>query len=305
MSLHKNPRRAALVINTHSRKAERTFFMVLDKLEAAGVIVTDLFPVRNPDHLSKAVEKAIAQGNQLIIIGGGDGTISAMSGHFVNRDVTLGILPLGTANSFIKSLGIPTGIDAAISVLAQGKEERIDVGSINGTYFANALSYGYTTLVAYNTSTRMKRVLGIAAYALEGFIQALRARPFTIDVTCDGVATRLTTYQAIVANGTFYGPTTLARSATLNSGKLVLLTMQNMHRRTLLHAWITTLFGKSLASQTTLTITGKEIEITPKPAQAITVDGEILHANTLILKIHPEAIKVLVPANFQKKKRAS
>jgi len=295
-------KRVALVINTHSRKAESFFFRVLDELQKSGIEVTAHFPVRDPEKLEDAVKTAIADGNNLIIVGGGDGTISALVDYFVNKDVVLGILPLGTANSFIRSLGIPANPLEAVKVIAKGKVERIDVGKVNDTYYANVISFGYTTAIALDLSVRLKRVLGIFAYAYIGVRKTFSSRPFTMEVIHDGKTETFTTYQAIVANGSFYGPTSLDSHATVNSGKLVLLTMRNMSKFSLLRVWLGTLFGRSLTSYGVHHFSTSELTIVTKPQQAVSIDGEVVNYATLKLSLVPEGVQVMVPKSFQKRR---
>jgi YegS/Rv2252/BmrU family lipid kinase len=293
----------ALVVNTHSRKAERFFFDVLDALAKSDLEVTSIFPVRDPRKLAEAVKTAIDAGNKMVIVGGGDGTISALVGHFVNTDVVLGILPLGTANSFIKSLGIPDNPEEAIEVITKGRVEKIDVGKINDTYYANVISFGFTTLIASKLSDRMKKHFGLLAYFFEGIRQTLKLKPFDMKVTCDGQSQMIKTYQVIVANGSFYGPTSLAREATVNSGKLMLLTMSGMRRRTLLKAWVGSLFGKSLASYGAHHVSASKIEIETDPIQDVSIDGEVNYVTPLKLEVVPEGIHIMVPPRFRKRKQ--
>ena len=74
----------------------------------------------------------LRQGARLVIAGGGDGTVSAVASRLAITDVALGVLPLGTLNHFAKDLGIPLELDAAIDVVAHGREVRVDVGEVNG-----------------------------------------------------------------------------------------------------------------------------------------------------------------------------
>jgi YegS/Rv2252/BmrU family lipid kinase len=296
------PTTTALVINTRSRKAERFFFQVLDILIENKVPV-DLFPVRKTSELSAVVESAIARGNKTIIIGGGDGTISAMIKYFVHKDITLGILPLGTANSFIKSLSISSDIREAIDTILHGKVIKIDIGKCNDIYFANAASFGFTTLVARNLSDGLKKYLGSLAYFFEGLRQALGMKQFELTVRGAKSKETFLSYQVIVANGSFYGPTALSPTATVNSGKLVLIAMKNMRRRDLALAWVKSVFGKTLSQNSSSQLIGESFTLTATPNQSVSFDGELHKAPSLHFSIVPESVNVLVPQDFKKKKQ--
>jgi|GEM_PF-166937 len=121
---------AVLIVNTYSRRGENLFFRAMDGLDARGIKLAAAYPVRNPKRLPEFVKEAIGRGHKLIIVGGGDGTISSVVDYFVERDIALGVLPLGTGNSFARSLGIPVDINGALDVIAKGKLATIDVGEV-------------------------------------------------------------------------------------------------------------------------------------------------------------------------------
>ena len=77
--------------------------------------------------MEPVVKAAIAKA-PMVIIGGGDGTLSSDVDHFVGKDTVFAVLPLGTANSFARTLGLPLDIDGAIDVIAHGRRKRIDLG---------------------------------------------------------------------------------------------------------------------------------------------------------------------------------
>ena len=100
----------------------------------------------------------------------------------------LGILPLGTANSFARALGIPLDLDGAAEVLTGGgKVADVDLGRINDDYFANTAAIGLPALVGRNMPHGLKRYFGKAGYILVGAVHFLRHKPFRVVLT-DGRA---------------------------------------------------------------------------------------------------------------------
>ena len=91
--------------------------------------------------MEPVVKAAIAKA-PMVIVGGGDGSLSSAVDHFIGTNTVFAILPLGTANSFARTLGIPLDLDGAIDVIAKGRRKRIDLGCIDGDYFANAAAHG-------------------------------------------------------------------------------------------------------------------------------------------------------------------
>ncbi len=104
-------------------------------------------------HIRKNVEQALvgARGREIdaVVVGGGDGTIRTAASVLAGTGVPLGVLPLGTLNHFAKDLGIPTELEAAVAIIAQGSTRKVDLGDVNGETFINNSSLGiYPYLVA-------------------------------------------------------------------------------------------------------------------------------------------------------------
>jgi diacylglycerol kinase family enzyme len=89
-----------------------------------------------------AIAAAKAARPDVLVAGGGDGTVSAVAAALVDSDIVLGVLPLGTLNHFAKDLGIPLVLEAAAEAIVSGRTTRIDVGEVNGRVFINNSSIG-------------------------------------------------------------------------------------------------------------------------------------------------------------------
>ena len=104
------PRQAILIVNAMSRRGADVFDEARAKLELAGVELIDAIAVHKPEEMDKSVIDAVARA-PMVIIGGGDGSLSSTIDHFVGKNTVFAILPLGTANSFSKSMAWrPTSI---------------------------------------------------------------------------------------------------------------------------------------------------------------------------------------------------
>ena len=102
----KRSRRAVLVVNTRSRYGAHAYSEAKRLLAEPGITLDAAYPVRNAERLQAIVQEEIVKGRKFIILGGGDGTISSVVDHFAYASVVFGVLPLGTANSFARTLGI-------------------------------------------------------------------------------------------------------------------------------------------------------------------------------------------------------
>jgi diacylglycerol kinase (ATP) len=113
-----------------------------------------------------------------IVIGGGDGTISGALTELLKLEKPVAVLPLGTANDFARTLGLPQDTLAAAKVALEGRVHWIDVGFVDDRPFLNVASVGVAAGVAKVQTLQRKRSWRILSYGL-GLLRALRdARPF-------------------------------------------------------------------------------------------------------------------------------
>ena len=140
------PTQAILIVNAMSRTGAQAFDEVRDKLIAAGVDLIEAHAIDDPDKIEPTICAAIARA-PMVIIGGGDGSLSSNVDFFVDSDTVFAFIPLGTANSFAGTLGIPKDIDSAVDVIANGKRKWIDLGRIDDDYFVNAAAIGLSPMI--------------------------------------------------------------------------------------------------------------------------------------------------------------
>ncbi|MCQ6256762.1 lipid kinase YegS [Pseudomonas sp. Q11] len=117
----------------------------------------------------RCVEEALDAGYTKLIAGGGDGTLRDIAEAIARKssDISLVLLPLGTANDFARAAGIPLEPDQALDLLDVAPQA-IDLGEVSGRIFLNMATGGFGSQVTANTSEDLKKVLGGAAYLFTG-----------------------------------------------------------------------------------------------------------------------------------------
>src|SRR3712207_6143705 len=122
--------RALLLVNRHARQGQGSLDQAAGQLRDLGLQITEepISKARRPSDLIRAYRGRV----DLVIVGGGDGTLNAAVDGLVDAQLPLGILPLGTANDLARTLGIPTDLAAACQVIAAGQRRQIDLGWVNG-----------------------------------------------------------------------------------------------------------------------------------------------------------------------------
>jgi len=241
------------------------------------------------------VKAAIAKA-PMVIVGGGDGTLSAAVDHFVGTDTVFAVLPLGTANSFARTLGLPLDVDGAIDVVAYGRRKRIDLGVIDGDYFANVAALGMSPLIADTVPDALKRHLGVIGYVIWAIRVAFKFRPFKLRITLDdGSVVGSWATEARIANGSFHGGVELVERAELDSGEMVIQAVTGKSVLGLAWSWFATLFKLRHREQTVTEWRGKRMTLDARPRQKISIDGEISAKTPVVVECARGAIEVAAP----------
>ncbi len=181
-------KRTLLVLNRKSaaRPDLRSAVRPLEKELGIKVVI----PWSGKD-LRRSVREAVGDGVTRIIAGGGDGTLNAVADAVLrlkkSAGVSLGLVPLGTANDFARSFGDDgTDLATSVRVAATGKPKPIDIGFINGKPFVNVASGGFGAMITATTPKEMKKRLGGLAYTLFGLARLSDAKSVPAHITIDG-----------------------------------------------------------------------------------------------------------------------
>ncbi|HEY0447160.1 MAG TPA: YegS/Rv2252/BmrU family lipid kinase [Allosphingosinicella sp.] len=290
------PREAVLIVNVHSRRGRDLFREATAKLEMSGIRLIASHPIKDPRQLIPTMRKAVSDGAPMIIVGGGDGSLSCTVDDVVDQDVVFALLPLGTANSFARTLGIPLDLDGAIEVIATGRRRRIDLGMIDGDYFANAAAIGLSPMIGETVPHKLKRYLGRVGYFIWAAWCFARFRPFRLYVD-DGTKThRLWTTEVRIFNGRFHGGVELAESTDVDSGDIVIQAVTGRSLARLVWDWYAKFLKLRSRADTTVEFRGNRLRIDTKPHHRISIDGEILARTPVTVSVASKAIEVVVPA---------
>jgi len=150
-----------LLINRKACGGDNDLPEGMETLKAAGIDVAvdcvedpAVIPLRIRDDRSA----------DIVIIGGGDGTLNAAVEEVLASRRPLGLLPMGNANDLARTLGIPPSLPAASEIIARGHRRRIDLGRVNGKHFFNAASVGMSTRIAKKLKPDIKRRWRLMGY---------------------------------------------------------------------------------------------------------------------------------------------
>ena len=266
------------------------------KLEAAGIELIARHAVRDPKKLVPIIQEAVRDGAPMIIVGGGDGSLSCTVYEVVEHDCVFALLPLGTANSFARTLGIPLDLDGAINVIATGKRRRIDLGMINGDYFANCAAMGLAPIIGEGVPHGLKRRLGRVGYLIWAVWCLIRIHPFRLTVDDGREKKTLWATEVRIANGSFQGGVELIEQAAVDSGEIVVQVVTGRGSLRLIWDWFAKYWKLPARHAVAVEFHARRLRLDTRPRQRISIDGEVLASTPVTVEVAERAIEVVVPA---------
>lgn len=296
-----------LVVNGRARRGARAFGPARAALATAGVRVRRAALVYDARDIEAEVLGAVAEGCRLLVVGGGDGTVTAAAGLLADLPTTsrpvLGVLPLGTANDFARTLGLPSDLPAAVSALATGKVVDIDLGRANDRPFLNVASLGLSVGATRALRPSVKRLLGPAAYPI-ATLSAYRGHvPFRARLEFpDGDHEALELgdlLQVAVGNGRHYGGgNTVAPDAGIDDATLDLYAIRAGRLREHLSVARLLRDGSLVHHEHVQHLVTRAVRLSTDSAQPVNLDGEIATATPVEFRVQRNAIEVAVPAGI-------
>lgn len=250
---------------------------------------------------AEAVHEAGRGHIDCIVAGGGDGTINevfaAAYAAGLPGTCTLGVVPLGTANDFAHSAGIPTkDLTAALRIAASAPPRWIDVGLVNGRLFVNLVSGGFGSRVTAETDPRLKRRLGSLAYAITGISRFAELSENEGVFRAEGFSWGGRFLAVAIGNGRMAGGgIPLCPHALIDDGLLDLMILPALDRATLLDAYAHLLReGAESVRARLVTTRSTWIEYESEHDLNVNLDGE----PTVLKRFRAEARRHVLPVRL-------
>lgn len=289
-------REVVVVVNRRSRRSESELERLHEMLTAHGLQVAELHVGVDDDDCRRSIKRAVKAGAREVVVGGGDGTMTHAVNILAHRETVLGVLPLGTGNSFAQTLGLdPHDLEAAIDTIAYGRVAQVDLGVVNGTYFANFATIGLSSQIAGATARGWKNALGSAAYALAGIVPLFTHRAFCARIRWRGGKLTLETQDIIVANGRYFGKTALGPDATIDEGLLTLFTSAARSPLDAARTYLAIGRGAQLTLPGAHLVSAPRFTIRTRKQQSIRIDGSAFGKTPARFRVAPRALRVFVP----------
>jgi diacylglycerol kinase family enzyme len=252
------------------------------------------------DALPAAARQAAASAADVVVLGGGDGTLNTGAAALVGSQKSLGILPLGTLNHFAKDLGIPLDLDQAVGTIERGQVREVDVGEVNGRIFLNNSSIGlYPSAVDQREELRHRHGGGKWPAMFNACLDVFRRFPLlAVTLQVEDRAVALTTPFVFVGNNRYdMRLFSLGTRTRLDGGELSLYLSRNGGRTGLLRLAFRALLGRLAQDRDFHSIMVPEVEIrTRHRSLRVSLDGEVVRmASPMRYRLRPRSLRVLVP----------
>jgi YegS/Rv2252/BmrU family lipid kinase len=271
---------------------------IRDAFEAANLSV-DLEPIAGADCEMRC--RAISEhGDALLVVGGGDGTISAAASALAGTETLLGILPLGTLNHFARDLGIPAEIEKAAKLIARRSERRVDVAEMNGQIFINNSAIGLYPLMVLDRDLQRRRLgrskrLAMIVASLRTLARFNHQR---LTLTVNDEKDRVDTPLLFVGNNDYRidlgAP---GQRESIEDGRLSVFVMRKKTRIGFIAASIRALLGRTRDDDMVRIDDVQRLRVSSRrSALAVSLDGEVVRAAPpLDYRIRAKALRVIAP----------
>jgi YegS/Rv2252/BmrU family lipid kinase len=248
------------------------------------------------EHARELARSTVAAG-ELAAAMGGDGLLGAIAGELRGTDGALAVLPGGRGNDFARKLGLGHDPVAACDVLAQGREQAIDVADVNGRAYLGIASSGLDSDAGdLANATKLRAKLGQLVYVY-ATLRAVRAwRPARWEVVLDGEPRLFTGYSVAVCNsGVFGGGMYLAPDARLDDGILDVVMIGDIPRRKYLGSLPKVFNGTHLLEPGVELVQAREVAFHADRPFNVQADGDPIADLPATVRVQPGALRVMVP----------
>ena len=257
---------------------------------------------RSGAEIPELARRAVKENSQIIVAGGGDGTVNAVANELMGTSITLGVLPLGTLNHFAKDLHIPQDLEGAARNLITGHAVLVDVGEVNGRIFLNNSSLGiYPRIVRQREEEQKKKGRRKWVALVRASISVLRHYSLVrVRLRMDGKELARKTPLVFIGNNKYeMEGLSLGKRKRLDAGELCLCVVNRARRFELFRLAFLALLGRLHQAGDFEVLSTHQISIqTRKKRTSVSTDGEVNRMNTpLNYLTRPGALRVIVPVN--------
>jgi len=277
---------------------------------------------------TQLARQAVERGAAVVIAAGGDGTVNEVANGLVNTGAALGVLPVGTSNSWALQMGIPAlkpmhpgtpvakliaGLQdrldhplpgnyyrnillSAARVLVEGRVVAVDVGEVAGRYFLMWAGIGIDAAVIESVTLREKKALGSWAFVFKAIGSGMRYTDTGVTLSLDGDVVTLNSPLIVISNIQLYGGfMAIGARAYVNDGKLDLCVFKGQGFFTFVSQALEVLSHRHLQDAKVEYYQCSQISIESIWPMPVHLDGDLYTRTPVSVRTLPSALKAIIP----------
>lgn len=261
----------------------------------------NVHPSQSPEDTRRTARNAVAEGVDVIAVGGGDGTVhDVVSAVAAKPPPAVAVVPLGTANDLAKTLGVPLDDPgAALDLARDGKPTGVDLACVSGgddrRWMVNAASAGFSEQVEAVIDDELKRKWRGMAYVRAALEVLTNLESVSLTVEVDGRVANLQACALLVANGQYAGGMRFAPISDASDRLLDVLVVTALGAAQQARLGVELALGRHLGSPHLWAIRADKVRIDASPPLTFRIDGETVGRTPAVFEIVPQAIRVMAP----------
>lgn len=288
------------IINPNSGKGKAsTFRPIIEKIFSSREEEYFIEETEYEGHAIKIVKEYTSKDTYRVISIGGDGTLNEVVNGLIGTDSSLGSIPAGSGNDFIRSIYPKMDSEELLHKLIDGDEKIIDVSKINDRYFINISSIGFDACVVKQALNfkKLPLITGSLAYLFSVFTTLITFKSQNLKIKIDDVEFYDKPLIMAVGKGKYYGGgIKMLPNADLTDTYLEACLISKISKLTVLKLLSSAVKGKHGQHKKYVTFyKAKEIEIEASKEFVMNIDGELSYNNKVTFKVIPKMLKVIVP----------
>lgn len=299
-----------IILNPHAGvgKGARDRALIEELLDKNNIQYT-LVVSEYPGHTISLTKDRISNGYHKIIVAGGDGTLNEVVNGVYSQDIiapdklTLGMIPVGTGNDWIRTFGIPLDYNKAIETILEGRMVKQDVGRIikqvseyvEIRHFANMTGYGFDAMVAHKANQMKDQGRsGLLVYLYSLLYSYVKYKAIRMRIKIDGNEVSDQIFSCSLGIGKFNGGGMMqAPDAIPNNGSFQLTVIRKIGIWTLIKNLKGLFDGTFVHDKHVSTYTVTKVELESKIAIPGEADGENLGVGNYRIDMLPHALNVI------------
>ena len=273
---------------------------VRDALDGVGLTYELLVPA-DPEETRRLVRTAVAQGADLVVAAGGNGTVRLVASELIGTSVTLGILPMGTVMNLARMLDIPLDPQEAARLLVAGHTRTLDIGELDGTQFFEGVSVGLSSAVfrAFDDlqDGRPGSLLRLAR-------TLRRARPVRATIGVDGRRMTTRALAILVTTGPYVGAALgVVPEARIDDGMLDVVIFPRFSPWDLLRHFALIAFGRARYHPHIRRLSGRHVRVETSEPLPVRADGSNYGTTPVEIRLAPHRLTVVSGRSEQADRR--